>query len=145
MIVRVLTARVRPGRASHFNALIREQQASVRGQPGLVYIKLARRLEADGSEEVILFEEWRDPQSLYAWAGSDLARPRLPPGWEAEVFGVQVTHFEALDLGPEGLPPGIPLPSVTTMPAKVAGEEDRPAEVAGGDERPPTGTSAGVA
>ena len=51
MIVRVLSARVRPGRASHFNALIREQQDILRAQPGLVYVKLARRLEADGSED----------------------------------------------------------------------------------------------
>jgi heme-degrading monooxygenase HmoA len=111
VIVRVLTARVRPGRASHFNALIRAQQEILREQPGLVYIKLARRLEVDGSEEVVLFEEWRDPQSLYAWAGGDLARPRLPPGWEEEVFGVDVTHYEALDepgveSGSGGAPPG---------------------------------------
>ena len=42
----------------------------MREQPGLVYLKLARRLEADGGEEVVLFEEWRDPDSVYAWAGS---------------------------------------------------------------------------
>jgi hypothetical protein len=103
VIVRVLTARVKPGRASHFNALIRQQQDFLRAQPGLVYIKLARRLEPDGSEEVVLFEEWRDPPSLYAWAGLDIKKPRLPPGWEDEVFVVTVTHYEALDLGPEDL------------------------------------------
>ena len=102
MIVRVLTARVKPGRASHFNALIRQQQDFLRQQPGLIYIKLARRLELDGSEEVVLFEEWRDPPSLYAWAGTDIQQPRLPPGWEDEVFGVTVTHYEALDLDPIG-------------------------------------------
>jgi len=110
VIVRVLTARVKPGRASHFNALIRAQQDILREQPGLVYVKLARRLEVDGSEEVVLFEEWRDPQSLYTWAGGDLSKPRLPPGWEDEVFGVEVTHYEALDLGPDDIPGGGPPP-----------------------------------
>ena len=125
MIVRVLTARVRPGRASHFNALIRAQQDVLRGQPGLVYIKLARRLEADGSEEVILFEEWRDPQSLYAWAGMDISRPRLPPGWEAEVFGVQVTHFEALDLSPDDVV-GSQVEPVSGSPAPPPGLAELP-------------------
>jgi heme-degrading monooxygenase HmoA len=107
LIVRVLTARVKPGRVNQFNAQIRQQQQILRQQPGLVYVKLARRLEPDGSEEVILFEEWRDPQSVYAWAGADLSKPRLLPGSEEELVELTVTHYEALDLT-TGEPPGLP-------------------------------------
>jgi len=104
VIVRVLTARVKPGRASQFNALIRQQLPIMREQPGLVYVKLARRLEPDGGEEVILFEEWRDSDAVYSWAGGNLIRPRLLPGAEEELLDVTVVHYEALDLTPEGIP-----------------------------------------
>jgi hypothetical protein len=104
VIVRVLTARVKPGRASQFNALIRQQLPIMREQPGLVYVKLARRLEPDGGEEVILFEEWRDSDAVYNWAGGNLVRPRLLPGSEEELLDVKVVHYEALDLTPEGIP-----------------------------------------
>ena len=107
MIVRVLTARVKPGRASQFNALIRQQLPLMREQPGLLYVKLARRLEPDGGEEVILFEEWRDADSVYQWAGGNLARPRLLPGAEDELIDARVTHYEALDLSPEGIPESV--------------------------------------
>jgi len=107
VIVRVLTARVKPGRASQFNALIRQQLPLIREQPGLLYVKLARRLEPDGGEEVILFEEWRDADAVYQWAGGDLAQPRLLPGAEEELVDVRVTHYEALDLSPEGIPESV--------------------------------------
>jgi hypothetical protein len=107
VIVRVLTARVKPGRASQFNALIRQQLPIMREQPGLLYVKLARRLERNGGEEVILFEEWRDVESVYGWAGGNLLRPRLLPGAEEELVDVQVVHYEPLDLSPEGVPESI--------------------------------------
>ena len=97
MIVRVLNGRVRAGRVGQVNAALRRQVALLREQPGLVYVKLARRLEADGGEEVVLFEEWRDPDSVYAWAGEDLSRPRLVPGAQDAVDELTVTHFEVLD------------------------------------------------
>jgi len=107
VIVRVVTARVKPGRASQFNALVRQQLPLMHEQPGLVYVKLARHLDADGSEEVILFEEWRDPQSVYAWAGPDLSHIRLPLGSEDELVSFRVTHYEALDLDIEGIPESV--------------------------------------
>ena len=103
MIIRLLTAHVKPGRVSHFNAVIRTQLPILREQPGLVYVKLARRLEADGGEIVILFEEWRDPDSVYAWAGPNLARPRLPAGAEESLSDLQVLHYESLDVIPAEL------------------------------------------
>ena len=60
MIIRVLNMRVQPGHVDQFNALMRRHIDELRGQRGLEYVKLARRLEADGGQEVILFEEWRD-------------------------------------------------------------------------------------
>lgn len=101
MIVRVLTVRVRPGRVGQFDVAMRRQLAILREQPGLVYVKLARRLDGSGGEEVVLFEEWSDPGSVYAWAGDDLSRPRLLPAALAAVAEVAVTHYEALDMGPE--------------------------------------------
>jgi heme-degrading monooxygenase HmoA len=98
VIVRVLTARVKPGEANQFNAMMREELPLLRAQPGLVYAKLVRRFEADGTEEVILFEEWRDTDALYGWAGPDLSKPRLLPGSEELLADVRVAHFEALDL-----------------------------------------------
>jgi heme-degrading monooxygenase HmoA len=103
VIVRVLTARVKRGEANRFNALIREELPLLRAQPGLVYAKLARRFEADGTEEVILFEEWRDTDAVYAWAGPDLSKPRLPPGAEELLTDLRVAHLESLDL--EDSPP----------------------------------------
>lgn len=104
MIVRVLTAQVRAGRVGQFNAAMRRQLPLMREQPGLVYLKLARRLEADGGEEVVLFEEWRDPDSVYAWVGDDLSKPRLVTGAKESADRIIVTHYEALDIEFEGHP-----------------------------------------
>jgi heme-degrading monooxygenase HmoA len=99
VIVRVLTARVRASRVGQFNAAMRRQLPLMRDQPGLVYLKLARRLEADGGEEVVLFEEWRDPDSVYAWVGNDLSKPRLLKAAIEAADSVIATHYEALDIG----------------------------------------------
>jgi heme-degrading monooxygenase HmoA len=106
VIVRVLTIRVRAGRVGQFNAAMRRQLPIMRQQPGLEYLKLARRLEADGGEEVVLFEEWRDPDSVYAWAGRDLSRPKLLQAAEDAADEVRVTHYEALDVGVDEEAPG---------------------------------------
>jgi hypothetical protein len=100
LIVRVLRASVKPGRVGHFNALMRQQLPILKDHSGLVYVKLARRLEPDGGEEVILFEEWRDATSLYGWAGDDISRPRLLPGSEDLLLDLSVTHYESLDVVP---------------------------------------------
>jgi heme-degrading monooxygenase HmoA len=97
MIVRVLTARVKPHRAGEFNALLRRQVPILREQPGLRYVKLARQAHADG-EDVILFEEWENAASLYQWAGPDLSRPRLLPGTEEHIDSLEIRHYEALDI-----------------------------------------------
>jgi quinol monooxygenase YgiN len=97
VIVRVLRARVRSSKVATFDTLIRQQAKTMRGQPGLEYVKLARRIEPDGSEEVILFEEWRDAQSMYAWVGPNLSQPRLVEGARDLVDELAVTHYEALD------------------------------------------------
>jgi hypothetical protein len=80
-----------------FDTLIREQAKAMQAQPGLEYVKLARRIEADGGEEVILFEEWRDASSMYAWVGPNLSEPRLVEGARELVEELTVTHYEALD------------------------------------------------
>jgi heme-degrading monooxygenase HmoA len=106
MIVRVLTARVRSERAAAFNHKLRQQLPLLREQPGLVYVKLARRLGPNDEQEVVLFEEWRDTASLYGWTGAELTKPRLLPGTEDLVDHLDVTHYEALDvdLGPDTHP-----------------------------------------
>ena len=76
---------------------MREQLPLLRACDGLVYVKLARRL-VGRKEEVVLFEEWRDPSAMYEWTGPDLTRPRLAPGAEALIVDLQITHYEALDI-----------------------------------------------
>jgi phosphoglycolate phosphatase-like HAD superfamily hydrolase len=96
VIVRVLRVRVRAGRVGAFNALFRRQVALLREQDGLLYAKLARRLQPDGGEEAVLFEEWQDAASLYAWVGPNLTEPRLVPGVRELIDEVHVAHYEAL-------------------------------------------------
>ena len=97
MIVRVLRARIRPGKVGAFNAIFRAQVPLLKEQPGLAYVKLARRLQPDGGEDVVLFEEWLDAASLYAWVGPNLMEPRLVPGAKELIDELVVAHYEALD------------------------------------------------
>ena len=99
MIVRIVTATVRTDRAGSFNTLMRAQLPILREHPGLVYVKLARRIQGD-VEEVLLYEEWQDTASLYGWTGPELTRVRLIPGAEDLVTDVSVAHYEALDIDP---------------------------------------------
>lgn len=105
MIVRVLHAKVRANKVSAFDALFLRQVSLLRAQPGLEYVKLARRIQPDGSEDVVLFEEWRDTASLYAWVGPNLRRPRLVPGARELMDELSVAHYEALDRGIDGEDP----------------------------------------
>jgi hypothetical protein len=130
VIVRVLRAKVRAGKVGAFNAIFRQQVTELRGQPGLVYVKLARRLAGDGSEDVVLFEEWRDAASLYAWVGPNLAEPRLVPGARELMDELIVAHYEALDMDGLG-PPG-------------EGSAWSGHGHASGGERPPSGAEGGV-
>jgi heme-degrading monooxygenase HmoA len=103
MILRVLNAHVRKNDIAQFNDLLRAQLTELRTQPGLLYAKLARRLEDDGGEEVVLIEEWRTPADLFEWTGGRLNQPRLLPGTEDLVANLVITHYEALDISPEDL------------------------------------------
>jgi heme-degrading monooxygenase HmoA len=123
VIVRVLTAHVRAARVGQFNAAMRRQLPLMRDQPGLVYLKLARRLEADGGEEVVLFEEWRDPDSVYAWVGNDLSKPRLLKAAIDAAEHVVATHYEALDIGIDEVDPAGP-GEVVSAPDRAGGPGD---------------------
>jgi len=96
VIVRVLLARVSATKVGAFNAVFRRQVALMKEQPGLLYVKLARRLQADGSEDAVLFEEWQDAASLYGWVGPNLLEPRLIPGARELIDDIVVAHYEAL-------------------------------------------------
>jgi quinol monooxygenase YgiN len=99
MIVRLVTARVSTDRAGSFNALMRAQLPTLRQSPGLVYVKLARRIDGD-VEEVVLYEEWKDTASLYEWTGPEITRARMMPGAEELVSELDIKHYEALDVDP---------------------------------------------
>lgn len=110
MIVRVLRVSVRAGKVGAFNALFRRQVVLLREQPGLVYVKFARRLRPDGGQDAVLFEEWQDAASLYAWVGPDLTAPRLVPGARELIEELVIAHYESLDkdddpASDEGPPP----------------------------------------
>jgi quinol monooxygenase YgiN len=96
VIVRVVRVKVRAGRVGAFNARFRRQVSLIREQEGILYVKLARRLQSDGSQEAVLFEEWRDAASLYAWVGPNLGEPRLVPGARELIDEIHVAHYEAL-------------------------------------------------
>lgn len=102
MIVRVVTALVKPGRAGALNELLRQQLPVLKSHEGLVYVKLARRMVDEG-ERVILFEEWADSRSLHGWVGPDLSVPRFIDGAATHLDQVSVEHYEALDIDPETL------------------------------------------
>lgn len=127
MIIRVLRARVRPGKVGAFNALFRQQVPLLKQQPGLAYVKLARRLQPDGSEDVVLFEEWQDAVSLYAWVGPDLMEPRLVPGARELIDDIIVAHYEALDRNTDDT-----ATVDTTAPGDPFATPDRPAPPNGG-------------
>jgi quinol monooxygenase YgiN len=99
VIVRVLTAKVTYASAGRMHELMRQQLPILHQQDGLVYVKLARRL-LGSSEEVVLFEEWRDASAMYAWTGPDVMKPRLLPGTESLIEDLIITHYEALDVDP---------------------------------------------
>jgi heme-degrading monooxygenase HmoA len=103
VILRVLTARVGNENIGALNDLLRRQLAELKVQPGLLYVKLARRLDDDGSEEVVLVEEWRTPADVIEWTRGQLDKPRLLPGTEDLVVDLVITHYEALDLTAEDL------------------------------------------
>jgi Antibiotic biosynthesis monooxygenase len=108
VIVRVLTAQVRAPKVAAFNALFRKQVELLREQPGLEYLRFARRLQPDGGQEAMLFEEWRDSASLYGWVGPNLAEPRLVPGVRELVHELTVAHYEVLATGAEDDEVGVP-------------------------------------
>jgi hypothetical protein len=116
VIVRILTADVPERHARAFEAVLRKQLPLIRSHEGLVYVKLARQAFA-GHDHVILFEEWRDLKSLYAWSGPDVSKPRLLPGAEGLAESVLVTHYEALDVDPDSLLVAAPVAATTPEPA----------------------------
>ena len=97
MIVRVLVADVTVRKSAELHELMRRQLPILREYDGLVYAKLARRLEGD-FEQVILIEEWRDAEAMYAWTGPDLTVARLLPGSTDLIDKLTITHYEALDV-----------------------------------------------
>lgn len=97
VIVRVLRARVRARNVSAFDALFRRQVVLIRAQPGLEYVKLARQIQPDGGEEVVLFEEWLTAAAMYAFVGPNLTEPRLVDGARDLIDDLVVGHYEALD------------------------------------------------
>ena len=99
MIVRVLMAHVLGSDAPAVIVVLRETLAEMQGQPGLVYVKLARRLVDDG-EDLVMFEEWATPADLYQWTGGDLRRLRLRGEIGALLHNVVITHYESLDRTP---------------------------------------------
>jgi len=99
VIVRLLTARVAGGDAPAVVAALRRTLSEMKRQPGMEYVKLARRLTEDG-EDLVLFEEWATPADLYRWTGGDLRRPRLEAEIAALLHNLVITHYESLDRTP---------------------------------------------
>jgi heme-degrading monooxygenase HmoA len=95
-IIRVLTATVGQRASGPFATLVRRMLPILRSQDGLVHVQTARRLVGP-VEEVVVFQEWRDVEAMYAWTGPDIYRPRLLEGAAELVERLVITHYEALD------------------------------------------------
>jgi hypothetical protein len=102
VIVRVLTARIPSPHVARFNQVLRSKLDVLHEQPGLVYAKLARRLNETGDEEVVLFEEWATPADLWEWTGGHFTEPKLLPEMNTLIEELTITHYEALDMAVEG-------------------------------------------
>jgi len=77
------------------------------------------------SEELVLFEEWRDVDAMLVWTGTDISRPRLLPGAESLIDDLRITHYEALDIDA----PSAPFVRTTPDRVGVSGRlADGPAE-----------------
>ncbi len=107
MIVRIVSAVVPPELTSAVHAHIREEWLpGLRSQPGMVYVKLARRLDQAG-ERLMLITEWRTVADLYRWAGDDIDTRHLAEGHEPLVQHWDIQHFESLDLLPDEAAAGL--------------------------------------
>jgi Antibiotic biosynthesis monooxygenase len=123
MIVRVLTARVPSAHVAKFNQVLRSKLDVLHVQPGLVYAKLARRLNEAGDEEVVLFEEWATPADLWSWTGGHYTEPKLLPEMNTLIEELTITHYEALDMAVVGT--SIPVDAQQTI-LRGGSERDAP-------------------
>jgi hypothetical protein len=103
MLVRVLTAHIAAQNVGEANVVMRGLLDELRAQRGLAYVKLARRLMTDDSEEMVLFEEWLTPADLFRWTGGELQRARLPERAPRLFENLVITHYESLDRVPDDL------------------------------------------
>jgi heme-degrading monooxygenase HmoA len=131
MIVRILSARIPSPHVGEFNQLLRGKLDVLHQQPGLVYAKLARRLNDAGDEEVVLFEEWATPADLWEWTGGHLTEPRFLPGMDKMIEELSIGHYEALDVSFVGSPGPITSQQVvlrgTPVDSGAASKEGPPA------------------
>lgn len=98
MIIRLVRARIAPGRSADFHAQVRaEGLPHLLAGPGLVGLHIGRRDE-DGEEIAILVSVWRDWETLTSTLGEDATRPYLLTLESGLVTSVTVEHFEALEL-----------------------------------------------
>ena len=95
MIVRVFRARVRPGSAADFEAMMREQSIPlVQAADGLVSWWAGRPLGETG--EFVMVTVWRDLESLQEFAGPDWQREGVIPADELPLLDETVLHHYEL-------------------------------------------------
>jgi hypothetical protein len=102
VLVRVLTFNIPERNVGEANVRMRTLLDELRQQQGLAYAKLARRF-LGGSEEMVLFEEWRTPADLFRWTHGRLQHARLPEGMGQLYEDLVITHYESLDVSLEDL------------------------------------------
>ena len=112
MIIRLVRARIAPGRSADFHAQVRDEGLPhLLAGPGLVGLHIGRRDE-DGEELAVLVSVWRDWETLTSTLGEDATRPYLLTPESGLVTSVTVEHFEALELAaPMGRRADDPMPA----------------------------------
>lgn len=100
MIIRLVRARISPGRSADFHARVREEGLPhLLAGPGLLGLHVGRR-EEDGVEIAIVVSVWRDWDALTSTLGDDATQPYLLTLDSGLVTSVDVEHFEALEVPP---------------------------------------------
>ena len=99
MILRLLTLRVRAGREAAFVEQADQVTEWAKTIPGLRYVRVARRVEPDGSQVVLFVMEWQDAESLYAWNAhpETVGQGPLNDGNDPHWDDAHVTLWEVVD------------------------------------------------
>jgi quinol monooxygenase YgiN len=94
MIIRVFTARLKPGARAAFERLCREKSApEMQAQPGFLAYHIAGG-RADRPDDFVFVSVWRDTESIRAFAGEHWQEVLVIPGEADLLESAGVRHYD---------------------------------------------------